>query len=138
MLERDAYGRLLEWKLANRGKALLVNGARQVGKTFLVEEFARREYSHLVKVDFLQSVTMYPLTFLEFCRARNVPEAVFDRLRECYEHMQPVSDAIHGPLVDLFRRYLVVGGMPEVVQAYVALAADMGEVRTKQEDLVSL
>jgi predicted AAA+ superfamily ATPase len=72
MLERDAYGRLLEWKLANRGKALLVNGARQVGKTFLVEEFARREYPHLVKVDFLRDEA----TSVALSRARSADEVV--------------------------------------------------------------
>lgn len=54
MLARDAYANLLDWKRANKGKALLVDGARQVGKTFLVEEFARREYPSFVKVDFLR------------------------------------------------------------------------------------
>lgn len=223
MLKRDAYANLTQWKRAARGKALLVDGARQVGKTYLVEEFARREYPHMVKVDFLRdeaastalsrvrsadeaieaigllrgsrlvagetlvfldevqeapnvvtlskylvqdgrfdlvmsgsllgielrkvrslpvgylhTVTMHPLTFFEFCRARNVPDSVFDRLRECFQRREPVSDALHGPLVDLYHRYLVVGGMPEAVQTYVDFAADLGEVRTRQKDLVSL
>lgn len=89
-------------------------------------------------VGYLHTVTMYPLTFFEFCRARNVPNSVFERLRECFLRREPVSDALHPPLVDLFRRYLVVGGMPEAVQAYVDFASDLGEVRVRQKDLVSL
>lgn len=223
MLARDAYANLLDWKRANKGKALLVDGARQVGKTFLVEEFARREYPSFVKVDFLRdddasralsnvrnareaieaigilrgsklvpgetlvfldevqevpgivtlskylvqdgrfdvamsgsllgielarvrslpvgylhTVRMFPLTFFEFCRARNVPDSVFDRLRECFLQREPVPSALHDPLVGLFRRYLVVGGMPEAVQAYMTSAGDLGDVRSRQADLVSL
>ena len=53
MLERKAYRRLLDWKRESRGgTAMLVEGARRVGKSTLVGEFARREYrSHLV-IDF--------------------------------------------------------------------------------------
>ena len=54
MLERKAYKKLLEWKAAMPNKALLVDGARQIGKTYLLEEFARREFPDYVKVDFLR------------------------------------------------------------------------------------
>lgn len=89
-------------------------------------------------VGYLHTITMFPLTFFEFCRARNVPERVFERLRECYAQRKPVPEALHGPLTDLFRRYVVVGGMPEAVQAHVDSAGDLGDVRSRQADLVSL
>ena len=56
MLERKAYGQLMEWKERSKGKtALLVEGARRVGKSTLVEEFGRNEYrSHLI-IDFFQA-----------------------------------------------------------------------------------
>lgn len=54
MLERKTYRKLLSWKNGSPHKALLVDGARQVGKTFLVEEFARREFEDYVKIDFLR------------------------------------------------------------------------------------
>ncbi|WP_165043937.1 ATP-binding protein [Adlercreutzia sp. ZJ138] len=54
MIERKAYAKLLKWKEESPYKALLVDGARQIGKTYLVEEFARREFSSYVKVDFLR------------------------------------------------------------------------------------
>ena len=44
MLERTAYGMLTSWMREGQGSALLVDGARQIGKTYLIEEFARREY----------------------------------------------------------------------------------------------
>ena len=44
MLQRKAYSMLMNWKKKPDKKALMVNGARQVGKTFLVREFGKREY----------------------------------------------------------------------------------------------
>lgn len=48
---RSACEKLLDWKRRSDKCALLVDGARQVGKTFLIEEFAGREYESHVKVD---------------------------------------------------------------------------------------
>lgn len=53
VFERKAYGTLKEWKKRSKGStAILVEGARRVGKSTLVEEFARREYSAYVLIDF--------------------------------------------------------------------------------------
>ena len=54
MLERTAYGMLASWKRDGQGQALLVDGARQIGKTYLIEEFAKREYPSYIKVDFIE------------------------------------------------------------------------------------
>ena len=54
MLERTAYGMLVSWMREGQGQALLVDGARQIGKTYLIEEFARREYPSYIKVDFIE------------------------------------------------------------------------------------
>ena len=45
MFKRRVYKELLDWKSTEGHGALLVTGARQIGKTFLVKEFAEREYS---------------------------------------------------------------------------------------------
>lgn len=54
MLRRKIYERLVAWKNSMPDKALLVDGARQVGKSFIIEEFANREFDEYVKVDFLR------------------------------------------------------------------------------------
>ncbi len=54
MLKRKAYQDLLEWKQQKGRGALLVTGARQIGKTYLLEEFARNEYETCVKIDFVK------------------------------------------------------------------------------------
>ena len=53
VFKRKAYERLLEWKNDSEGKyAILVEGARRVGKSTLVEEFARKEYKSYILIDF--------------------------------------------------------------------------------------
>lgn len=50
-MEREAYNRLKEWKLSERRKPLIIYGARQVGKTYLLKEFGSREYKNLVYIN---------------------------------------------------------------------------------------
>ena len=53
MFKRKIYEKLLEWKRESDGEtALLVEGARRVGKSTIVEEFAKREYKSYVFIDF--------------------------------------------------------------------------------------
>lgn len=53
MFERKIYDRLLEWKKESAGKtALLIEGARRVGKSTVAEEFAKREYKSYILIDF--------------------------------------------------------------------------------------
>ena len=49
MLRRKAEKALAEWKASGANEAVLVTGARQVGKSYLVEEFARQNYSHVTR-----------------------------------------------------------------------------------------
>lgn len=53
MLRRKITQRLETWYAASRRKALLVTGARQVGKTYAVREFAKSHYDNFVEVNFL-------------------------------------------------------------------------------------
>ena len=53
IFERKAYSKLKEWKDRSKGRsAIMVEGARRVGKSTLVEEFARNEYYSYVLIDF--------------------------------------------------------------------------------------
>ena len=56
MLQRKAYDKLLEWKANSQGRtALLVEGARRVGKSTLIEEFGKNEYKSCLIIDFFQA-----------------------------------------------------------------------------------
>ena len=57
-MKRDIYKKLLEWKHWKRRKPLILRGARQVGKTYLLEEFARNEYDNHVYLNFEDDSTL--------------------------------------------------------------------------------
>ena len=53
---RKVYGKMLEWKTTSKGRsALLFVGARRIGKSTIVEEFAKKEYSSYILIDFNES-----------------------------------------------------------------------------------
>ena len=70
-------------------------------------------------VGYLDIVEMFPLDLEEFVRALGVGDAVIDNLREAFVKLQPVDEFVHRRMMELFRLYLVVGGMPAAVQKYV-------------------
>jgi len=56
MLKRKAYDKLLKWKNNSHGKtAVLIEGARRVGKSTLAETFGKNEYSSYLVIDFFQA-----------------------------------------------------------------------------------
>lgn len=57
MLRRKVYEKLLNWKSQINKKALCITGARQVGKTTVIREFAQKEYEHYVELNFLADPT---------------------------------------------------------------------------------
>ena len=50
-MERIAYNKLVEWKNKSNRKPLILNGARQVGKTWLLKNFGQREYKNLAYIN---------------------------------------------------------------------------------------
>lgn len=222
MLKRKAWDALVDWKGRGAKKALMITGARQIGKTTLVREFAKRHYRCFAELNFLEDrkavsifddsltadatvasltayvrkplqehdtlilldeiqecpaartaikflvedgrfdyvetgsllgvktrqvasypvgfeegLRMYPLDFEEFCMANGVQGETLDLLRKHFEEHTPVPAAVHDAMMDLFRTYVVVGGMPDVVQRYVD-THDIAQVVTLQEDLLAL
>ena len=55
MLKRKAYQKLLEWKEKQSKKCLMIKGARQVGKTYLVREFGKNEYESFIEINFIKN-----------------------------------------------------------------------------------
>jgi predicted AAA+ superfamily ATPase len=70
-------------------------------------------------VGFLQKHEMYPLDFEEFCWANELIDDAFGVIKDSCWAMRPVPDFLHEMVMDLFRRYLLIGGMPDAVQAYI-------------------
>lgn len=204
MLQRDAMRQIELWKSTKTHQALLIDGARQVGKTTIVREFARSRYDVYIEINFLENrdaigvlagasnaadlflritalsdkevvpgrtlvlfdeiqefgdiltwakflvertdvdyvfsgsllgvdlagvrswpvgfmetLTMFPLSFSEFCRACGVQQRLLDEARACLDSERPVPDFIHSKLLAAHARYLFCGGMPDAVQRFV-------------------
>ena len=206
MLKRKIYEQLLAWKQNSNGKtALLIDGARRVGKSYIADLFARQEYKSHIMIDFgnaskdildlflyessdldlffaklgaYYSTTLYkreslivfdevqqfprarqlvkylvadgrydymetgslirlkkntqniiipseeehmelfPLDFEEFLWAMG-DEATVPLIRKCFETRKPLGQALHRKIMNDFRQYMLVGGMPQSVLAYV-------------------
>lgn len=205
MLERKIYQQFLAWKENMNKKCLMVKGARQVGKTFIIDKFCRenyksyiyinffenKEYSsifengldvetiikqitiripnvHLVAHDtvlfldeiqecpeaitalkflsmdgrfdviasgsllginykeipsypvgYIEHLEMHSLDFEEFCWANGMNSEAIEYLKEYFDLKKPVPISIHNKMIDLFKEYIIVGGMPNVVDHFV-------------------
>lgn len=58
MLKRKVYPKLLQWKVEKEGKCLIVSGARQVGKTYIIRAFAAQEYESFIELNFLETPSL--------------------------------------------------------------------------------
>ena len=159
---RKIYEKLNHWKNTEKGKtALLIEGARRVGKTFAIETFAKSSYKSYIKLDFSNisqevvdifsgdsyeldvffqklsafygvklyrreslivfdedHLNMYPLDFEEFLWNLE-EEPLAEYIRKCYLAQIPLGQGIHRKAMNLFRQYLLVGGMPQAMLAYM-------------------
>ena len=88
-------------------------------------------------VGFEEIYRMYPMDFEEFLWANDVPEATVEYLRSCMETKTQVLQTVHETMTKLFYSYIVVGGMPDVVQTYVD-THDIGKVVSVQTSLLEL
>ena len=89
-----------------------------------------------VPVGYMDVLEMYPLDFEEFLLANGVARSVIEAVRDCFEHRRPVDAIVHEKLMALFRLYLIVGGMPAVVDKYVR-TNNLREVAREQQSIVT-
>ena len=222
MLQRKIYDRIEKFYQDGQRKALMIIGARQVGKSTIIEQFCRANYEHYVKVDFIENSSyielfasaksaeeillrlsalfgdrmvpgktiiffdevqeckelitqikylvqdgtyayilsgsllgtvfrdivsapvgymdiahMYPLDFEEFALAAGVGPQVIGALRQSFENKTPVDTYIHERMLALFELYLIVGGMPAAVSAYLE-TKNLRRVADEQNAIIRL
>lgn len=70
-------------------------------------------------VGYMDIKAMYPLDFEEFAMAVGVAPNLIDHIRDCFDNTKPVDPVVHEQMMKVFRLYLIVGGLPAPVWAYV-------------------
>lgn len=80
---------------------------------------------------------MYPLDFEEFVTSVGVGCSVMDSIREAWRNRTAVDEFVHNKLMELFRLYLIVGGMPAAVSKYLE-SNNLQEVLAVQKDIVRM
>lgn len=88
-----------------------------------------------IPVGYETVLDMYPLDFEEFLWANGIGPDFIDMLRQYLQQVTPVPLALHKKMRDLLLQYTVVGGMPEVVQAYTE-RHQLNEVLQLQRDII--
>ena len=76
----------------------------------------RKQYSF--PVGKVETLTLCPMDFEEYLWARG-KEVLAQEIKNAYEKMQPLSEGLHLQAVELYKEYLIVGGMPEAVKTFV-------------------
>lgn len=72
-----------------------------------------------IPIGSIQRLHMYPLDFEEFLIANGIGRAVIDSMRDHFMAKSQLPEAVHDRIMNLFRRYLLVGGLPECVNEFI-------------------
>ncbi len=115
---REARTALKSFKMDGRFDVIATGsllGVRGYGKSKKNEN----EGQDSIPVGYETVVEMYPLDFEEFLWANGINEKVIDAVKACFENETVVPDGIHKVMMELLYRYVIVGGLPEVVNTFL-------------------
>lgn len=104
--------------------------------SFLGVKGFREPYTRGVPVGYEETLTMYPLTFKEFLTNSGITDEVLSYVEKCLNEGTMVNESIHEVMRNLYYQYLIVGGMPEAVNAFFE-THDLNLVRQIQQGLVN-
>lgn len=90
-----------------------------------------------VPVGSLEILHMFPMDFEEFLYANGVGKIAVESMREAFNKLQSLPDAIHNKIMDLFKKYLIVGGLPKAVETFVE-SRNIVEFRAIQKSTYNL
>ena len=80
---------------------------------------------------------MYPLDFEEFCDALG-EEQICGYIRKCFADKTPLETELHHKAMLLFKQYMLVGGMPQSVIAFLESRKDFDKADVEKRDILSL
>ncbi|SFK29086.1 ATP-binding protein [Succinivibrio dextrinosolvens] len=88
-------------------------------------------------VGYLTIKRMYPLSIEEFFSNLGIGQNIIESLKKSYINLSPIDEFVHQKMMELFRLYLVVGGMPAVVKKYIE-TNNLQEVLSTQKQILNL
>ena len=88
-----------------------------------------------IPVGYIDMFQMYPMNLFEFAVALGVGEDVISYIRECFDEEKLVDEVIHKRMLNAFYYYLICGGMPAVVNEFIA-ARNLRAVREEQQSII--
>lgn len=80
---------------------------------------------------------MYPMDFEEFLIANKVGNTAIGNMRECFNNHEGLSETMHNKMMDLFKKYLIVGGLPKAVETFIESRNIVG-IRSVQNEVHDL
>lgn len=80
---------------------------------------------------------MYPMDFEEFIIANGVGNIAIDAMRKSFNSNEGLSEAMHNKILDLFKKYLIVGGLPKAVDTFIQ-TRNITEIRSVQNEVHDL
>lgn len=93
--------------------------------------------SQSVPIGSLEVKHMYPMDFEEFLYANGVGEYTIEEMRKNFMNQRGLSEAMHKKILDLFKKYLIVGGMPKAIETFVE-SRNIVEIRSIQNEIHDL
>ena len=103
------------------------------GSLLGISGYRSEDYS--VPVGYETIIDMFPLDFEEFLWANGIEDALIALLKQCLEEERPVPEALHQRMRDLLLQYVVVGGMPHIVEQFIK-EKNVAFVREEQKLLI--
>ena len=82
----------------------------------------------------IRKVRMFPLDFEEFLYANGMNELVISSMRKKFERLEALEEPMHNKMLDMFRKFLLVGGLPDAVNAYIS-TKNIQAVREVQNEI---
>lgn len=87
-----------------------------------------------VPMGYVQTIQMYPLDFEEFLIANGANKNVINEMKERYEKSLPLDLPLHTTILDYFKKYLIVGGLPDAVNSYLE-DKNIAKIRNIQKEI---
>lgn len=103
------------------------------GSLLGISGYRSEDYS--VPVGYETIIDMFPLDFEEFLWANGIEDSLIALLKQCLEEERPVPEALHQRMRDLLLQYVVVGGMPHIVDQFIK-EKNVAFVREEQKLLI--